>query len=313
MNSENNDIEFDNEVEREAVAKLISNDVHSSELFLTTRMTLLRRVNAGDKKAFEEFYALYCPAMLKYLGLTEGSRKEKDQWDLVQTVFAKFYKTFAMVEDPDTGAKRIPRDLLSVMVRKNRTTGKTCDIKFRQYLITCLKNAVRTKWRSETKRGTVKVCSIDTRIAPNEKTTWKDWLEDQGVDPKLLDCADAQSERLNAVKGIWGAVVKGFLLDESMDDSVRDITYRSIAEGVSTAVLAEYWGVKENYVYQIKHRAIKKAAAITKEIYELLGDDNDDVQGDVDRLCEAVMLMKPSKHVDRFMIELAKELYRAAK
>ena len=83
----------------------------SSELFAKTRTTLLRRVNAGDCEAFEEFYNLYAPAMLKYLGFSYEAATEQDQLDIVQTVFAKFYKAFALVEDPDTGKKRVPRNI----------------------------------------------------------------------------------------------------------------------------------------------------------------------------------------------------------
>ena len=93
--------------EVDALARVADNDAHSLGLFVTTRTTLLRRVNAGDHKAFEEFYNIYAPAMLKYLGLVDGSKTERNQLDVVQTVFAKFYKAFALTEDPNTGKKRV--------------------------------------------------------------------------------------------------------------------------------------------------------------------------------------------------------------
>lgn len=290
------------ELECDAVRKLGENEKRSVGLFVATRMTLLRRVNTGDKKAFEEFYNVYCPAMLKYLGLTEEAKTEKDQLDLVQTVFAKFYKAFAMIEDPDTGKKRMPRDLMAA-VKKDKKEGA-----FRRYLLRCLTNAVRSKWRKETKGGKVSVCSIDAKITPYEDTTWKDLLEERGVNPSFLNCQSEEEERLTAVIGIWKAVVKGFVFDEALDDSVRDITYRSIAEDVPVDDLARHWGVTWNNAYQIRHRSIKKAKKITREIYRLLGQDNEDIQSDVKRLYEAVSQMKPSKHVDKFMIGLAKEL-----
>ena len=43
--------------------KRAARPARSSELFAKTRTTLLRRVNAGDREAFEEFYNLYAPAM----------------------------------------------------------------------------------------------------------------------------------------------------------------------------------------------------------------------------------------------------------
>ena len=87
--------------------------------------------------------------MLKYLGLVDGSKTERNQLDVVQTVFAKFYKAFALTEDPNTGKKRVPRSIFAVLNGTNKKTGKSYSIKFRQYLLTCLKNAVRTVWRDE--------------------------------------------------------------------------------------------------------------------------------------------------------------------
>ncbi len=294
--------------EVEARAQLLANEKHSSNLFINTRTTLLRRVNAGDKEAFEEFYNLYAPALLKYLGLTDESETERDQWDIVQTVFAKFYKSFALTEDPKTGKKRVPRSIFSVFCGRNKKTGKNYSIKFRQYLITCLKNAVRTKWRDETKKGTVELVSLDSKVKPDGETTWKDMLEGQGVDPELLDVANEEGERLAAVWYIWHAVIRGVLLDESLEDSSRDVIYESLNNNTPASVLAEKWGIKENNVYQLKNRGMKMAKRVTRAIFEMLFDKDINICAEATRLYKAVSSMKPGKHVDKFMIALAKEL-----
>lgn len=294
--------------EKEAIARLVANDAHSSDLFVQTRMTLLQRVNAGDRAAFEEFYNIYAPAMLKYLGLVESSKTERDQLDIVQTVFARFYKIFALTEDPDTGKKLVPKSILSALCGTNKKTGKAYSIKFRQYLITSLKNAVRTKWRDETKKGTVTLVSIDSKVDPEGEKTWKDILADKGVDPKLLDLADEEGERLAAVWDIWHAVVKGFLLDESLDDSTRDIIHQSLENGVDAAVLADKWGTTKGNVYTIKSRGKEMADKVTRAIFGLMVDKDVDIGEEAARLYRAVSTMKPGRHVDKFMVALAKEL-----
>lgn len=294
--------------EEEAIARLVANDAHSSDLFVQTRVTLLQRVNAGDHAAFEEFYNIYAPAMLKYLGLVESSKTERDQLDIVQTVFARFYKTFALTEDPDTGKKRVPKSILAALCGTNKKTGKSYSIKFRQYLITCLKNAVRTKWRYETRKGTVDLVSIDSKVDPEGEKTWKDMLADKGVDPKLLDLADEEGERLAAVWDIWHAVVKGFTLDEALEDSTRDIIQQSLEQGVDAAVLADNWGKTVGNVYVIKNRAKEMADKVTRAIFELMVDKDVDIGEEAARLYRAVSTMKPGRHVDKFMVALAKEL-----
>ena len=294
--------------EEEAIAHLVANDAHSSDLFVKTRTTLLRRVNAGDRAAFEEFYNIYAPAMLKYLGLVEGSKTERDQLDIVQNVFARFYKTFALTEDPDTGKKRVPKSILAALCGTNKKTGKSYSIKFRQYLITCLKNAVRTKWRYETKKGTVDLVSIDSKVDPGGEKTWKDMLAEKGVDPKLLDLAAEEGERLAAVWDIWHAVVKGFLLDESLEDATRDIIYKSLEKGVEASLLAEKWGTTKGNVYTIKSRGKEMADKVTRAIIELMVNKDVDIGEETARLYTAVSTMKPGRHVDKFMVALAKEL-----
>ncbi len=301
-------------IEEEAAERLIKNDAHSSELFVNTRTTLLRQVNTGDHAAFTQFYNIYCPAMLKYLGLYEGSSKERDQWDIVQTVFAKFYKTFSLVEDPATGAKRIPRCIFSIFgERKNETTGTTYSIKFRQYLITCLKNAVRTKWRADTKNGTVSVLSLDQLVPQTpgwEERTRMGTIGDKKVDPRHIQIAEEEDERLSAVWDIWQAVASGVLLDDALDECTRDVIYQSLAKGAKVSDLAEKWGITENNVYQIKHRGIKTAKKVTRAIFDMMCDKDVDFDEEAAQLYRKVSSMKPNgcKHVDKFMIELAKEL-----
>ncbi len=193
-----------------------------------------------------EFYNLYCPAMLKYLGLTADSTTERDQWDIVQTVFTRFYKTFALTADPKTGQRVIPRDLMKALIKTDRKTGKTVNVSFRQYLKICLKNAVRAKWRAETHAGKIDAVSIDTRVAADKDGTWKDVLESQGVDPKGLDMANEEGERLAAVWGIWRAVLRGFLFDESIEDWKQDSIYQVLAKGASVADMAAQWGIRKN-------------------------------------------------------------------
>ena len=286
--------------ERDAIAALEAREKFSSRVFVETRLTLLKQVASGDENAFKEFYNIYCPAMLKYLGLTEDSPTENDQWDIVQTVFANFYKRFVARNDPSTGEKVPSCNILALLTEKK--------IKFRQYLKECLKNAVRTKWRSETKRGKMRLVSMDSEIESGAGKAWKERLESQGVDPGFLDCADAEGERLSAVWGIWQTVVKGIMLDESLSDCSRDVICQSLLHDASAADLAKKWGIAENHVYVIKHRGKKAAENITLEIYRMMSDNDVEIRREVARLYKIVSAMKPGKHVDKFMIKLAKEL-----
>lgn len=149
---------------KEMSIKRAARPARSSELFAKTSATLLRRVNVGDHEAFEEFYNLYAPAMLKYLGFSYEAATERDQLDIVQTVFAKFYKAFALVEDPNTGKKRVPRNIFEALCKTDKKNGKSHTIRFRQYLIACMKNAVRAKRRADTKNGKASFVSADEKI-----------------------------------------------------------------------------------------------------------------------------------------------------
>lgn len=315
--------------EREAVARRAQHGPHDSSLFVKTRLTLLQRVNNGDKEAFVKFYNLYCPAMLKYLGLIEGAKTERDQWDVVQTVFAKFYKKFAQVENPETGERIIPADLMAILSGEDKKTGKAMNRKFRYYLQACLKNAVRAKWRKETKGGKVKVCSIDTPISPDEDKTWREILESQGVDTRTLDLKDEEGERLAAVWGIWRAVVKGFLFDGSIEEWKRESIYAVLARGASISDQAAQWGIRKNAMEVTLTRGKQRAREVTKKIYEMLAEKDVDFEKETRRLYEMVSKMKPTdedvdevdaegnvsrkpvkspKRINVFMIELAKGL-----
>ena len=282
----------------------------SSELFATTRETLLRRVNVGDREAFEEFYNLYAPSMLKYLGFSYDAATERDQLDIVQTVFAKFYKAFALVEDPDTGKKRVPRNIFAALCKPDKKTGKSHTIKFRQYLITCMKNAVRAKWRADTAKGKMSYVSVDEKIRSDEDTTWEDMLADASVDPKAIAAAEEDRESLSAVWYIWRAVIKAVALDESMDDAKRDIVYRSFAEGAKAEELAANWGLTENNVYVIRSRAKDMAKAATRAVFTMLSAEDVKIDEVAEKLYKAVLTAKPRRRgrVDKFLIGLAKEL-----
>lgn len=282
----------------------------SSELFATTRQTLLRRVNAGDHEAFEEFYNLYAPAMLEYLGFSYEAATERDQLDIVQTVFAKFYKAFALVEDPNTGKKRVPRNIFEALCKADKKTGTPYRIKFRQYLITCMKNAVRAKWRADTKNGKASFVSADEKIKSDEDTTLKDTISAQDVYPTLVAATEEDRERLAAVWHIWHAVITAVALDESMDDAKRDIVYRSFAEGAKAEELAAKWGLTENNVYVIRSRAKDMAKAATRAVFKMLSAEDVKIDEVAEKLYKAVLTAKPRRRgrVDKFLIGLAKEL-----
>ena len=282
----------------------------SSELFAKTRTTLLRRVNAGDCEAFEEFYNLYAPAMLKYLGFSSEAATERDQLDIVQTVFAKFYQAFALVEDPNTGKKRVPRNIFEALCKTDKKTGKSHTIKFRQYLITCMKNAVRAKWRADTAKGKMRYVSVDEKIKPESDATWADIIADFSVDPKAIAVAEEDRESLSAVWYIWRAVIKAVALDESMDDARRDIVYRSFAEGAKAEELAANWGLTENNVYVIRSRAKDMAKSATRAVFKMLAAEDVEIGEAAEKLYKAVAAAKPSRreHFDKFIVGLAKEL-----
>ena len=284
-------------------------DKYDSVVYVKTRNTLLERVNSGDREAFQEFYDLYCPAMLAYLGLHKDGNTERDELDIVQTVFVKFYQRFVLPQTSEPGELSPRTNIFSALVKTDKKSGQQYRIKFRQYLITCLKNAAKTKWRDETKGGNMTLISIDEKVGPADEKTWLEVLEELGVDPRALDCTKAEGERLAAVWGIWQAVIRGILLDESMSDCTRDIIRQSLLDNAKAKDLAEKWGITENYVYKIKFDGKEKAARITRAIYEMLGEDVD-VEKEAKRLFKVVSSMKPSKHVDRFMISLAEKLFQ---
>lgn len=295
---------------KEMSIKGAARPARSSELFATTRETLLRRVNAGDREAFEEFYNLYAPSMLKYLGFSYDAATERDQLDIVQTVFAKFYKAFALVEDPNTGKKRVPRSIFEALCKTDKKTGKAHTIKFHQYLVTCMKNAVRAKWRADTKNGKASYVSVDEKIKPESDATWADIIDDFSVDPKAIAAADEDRESLSAVWYIWRAVIKAVALDESMDDAKRDIVYRSFAEGAKAEELAANWGLTENNVYVIKSRAKDMAKSATRAVFKILAAEDVEIGEAAEKLYKAVAASKPRRRgrFDKFIVGLAKEL-----
>ena len=295
---------------KEMSIKGAARPARSSELFAKTRTTLLRRVNAGDHEAFEEFYNLYAPAMLKYLGFSYEAATERDQLDIVQTVFAKFYKVFALLKDPNTGKKRVPRSIFEALCKTDKKTGKAHTIKFRQYLITCMKNAVRAKWRADTAKGKMSYVSVDEKINPESDATWADIIADFSVDPKAIAVAEEDRESLSAVWYIWRAVIKAVALDESMDDAKRDIVYRSFAEGAKAEELAANWGLTENNVYVIKSRAKDMAKSATRAVFKMLAAEDVEIDEAAEKLYKAVAASKPRRRgrFDKFIVGLAKEL-----
>lgn len=294
---------------KEMSIKGAARPARSSELFAKTRTTLLRRVNEGNREAFEEFYNLYAPAMLKYLGFSYEAATERDQLDIVQTVFAKFYKAFALVEDPNTGKKRVPRNIFEALCKADKKTGKAHTIKFRQYLITCMKNAVRAKWRADTAEGKMRYVSVCEKIKPEADATWADIIADFSIDPKAIAVAEEDRESLSAVWYIWRAVIKAVALDESMDDAKRDIVYRSFAEGAKAEELAATWGLTENNVYVIRSRAKDMAKSATRAVFKMLAAEDVEIGEAAEKLYKAVAAAKPSRRrADKFLIGLAKEL-----
>ena len=296
--------------EEDALRRLNNSDAHSIEVFVETRCTLLQRVSEGDKDAFQEFYNIYCPAMLKYLGKKRVSWL--DQEDIVQTVFANIYKSFVLPQDSIFGEALPRRNLLSVLVKTDKESGREHKIKFRQYLLTCMKNAVRTKWREDAKNAEIFV-SLDSKIDETGDRTWKEYLEDYGVDSRSFSCTDAEGERLAAVWGIWQSVIKGILLDESLSDCSRDVMVESLMNDISARTLADKWGITENNVYRLKNRGKEMAENATRAIYKALADGDVDIGKEVGRLYNMVASMKPGRHVDRLMIKLAEKLAEARK
>lgn len=291
--------------EEDARRRLNDSDAHSIDVFVETRCTLLRRVSEGDKDAFQEFYDIYCPAMLKYLGKKVSWQ---DQEDIVQTVFANIYKSFVLPKGSTAGDERPCRNLLSVLVKTDKESGREYNIKFRQYLLTCMRNAVRTKWREDT-RNAERFISLDSKIDETGDRTWKEHLEDCGVDSRnYFSCTDAEGERLVAVWGIWQSVIKGILLDESLSDCSRDVMVESLLNDTPPRMLADKWGITENNVYRLKNRGKEMAENATRAIYKALSDGDVDIGKEVDRLYKMVSLMKPGKHVDRLMIKLAQKI-----
>ena len=298
--------------ERDALNRLVNNESRNAELFVTTRKTLLSRINAGDRKAYEEFYNLYCPAMLKYLGLTKESEQEKDQWDLVHTVFANFWKRFAMVEDPVTGEKRVPPSIFKALNPVNKKTGKQVKIRFRQYLLRALENAKRTKWSTETKRGKLSVVSFETPIEKNGKEGLEtkrlgDILENQAYNPGEMCLKQEFEERYEAMAKVFDVVMKAVVLDDSLDDLTKDVFMRLIKDKDSPSALAEKWDIKENYVYQIKHRNLGKAEKAARALFKFVGGEDSDYDMAINQLWTEIA-GKKIKHYDKFMVALAKEM-----
>ena len=58
----------------------------------------------------------------------------------------------------------------------------------------------------------------------------------------------------------------------------------------------------------IKNRAKEMADKVTRAIFELMVDKDVDIGEEAARLYRAVSTMKPGRHVDKFMVALAKEL-----
>ena len=136
------------------------------------------------------------------------------------------------------------------------------------------------------------------------------------MDPKVLDCAAEEGERLSAVWDIWHAVVRSISLHDERDDAKRDIIYKSLAEGASAEKLAEKWGVTKGSVYTIKSRTIDLVNDVTRAVFKMLGDEDVEIDEAAAQLYRTVASMKPGKRrgrIDKFMIGLAEELLAGRK
>lgn len=275
--------------------------------FFETRVTLLQRVNAGDKRAFEELYNLYCPILLRYLGRSEGSSSAGTQWDVVQTFFTRFYKRFAMVEDPETGEKRIPADLLAVLNPVNKNTGKSVRIKFRQYLLTALKNAWIDEYKKATKNGKLETVSLDAPVGEDGDAKRRgDILPEASIDPRAFEREKADEERHQAMVGIFDLVVKAMANDDSLQDTARGV-FKDLMKGKSASATAKEWGITENNVYVIKNRMLNKVKVAARAVFEFVKGEEGDCQGAINLLWQQIA-DKKIKHYDKFMVKLAKEM-----
>lgn len=288
---------------RELKEKMREEDFGSSRLFIDTRTSLLRRLNAGDQEAFNEFYELYSPAMFKYLGkLPYGEQK-----DVVQTVFLNFYKLFCMVEDPDTGIRRIPKSIFDALTKTNEDTGEKTQIKFRQYLITSMKNLKVKIYNKQTKNGKVEISSLNTVINKESQQELIDILEDPTVSPEVIEDDAAEAERREAMEKVWDVVMQAFLLDNAVEDMTRDIFYSLITEKSTEKELAEKWDTSISYIRKVKSLNLQKAALAAKRIYDFIGGPKGNYAREVGRLWKAIS-EKKVKHFGPFMVNLAKEV-----
>lgn len=300
-------------IEMEARDRLFDNDKRSSSLFVATMETLLVQVNRGDQDAFRKFYDLYCPAMLQYLGWAKNGKTEQNQWDIVQMVFTKFYRHFVM-PGLDSGCNDSPqRSILAALVKTDKESGRTYKITFRQYLKTCIKNAVREKWRSEEKGGKMCTVSVDAKSGPDGVQTFLEKISDTNDRIRIENAEKEKAQDDANALGIWKAVMQGILKDEMLSDCTRDVLQGSFADPpVLVSDLAGKWGITENHVYQIKNRNKKNAIELTRAIFKMMKKNGEEIDDDVYRLHKAVAEMKPGRNANKFLIALAKELIKDA-
>ena len=181
-------------------------------------------------------------------------------------------------------------------------------IAFRQYLKTCIKNAVREKWRTEEKgkKGTL---SLDVKIGSNEGSTLLEKVSD--TDERIrADYTDEERKKDHAnALNIWKAVMLGYSRDLGLNECTRDVLECSFADSpIPVSELAEKWGITENNVYQIKNRKKKESVELTRAIYKMMSVNADEIDDYVYRLHKAIAEMRSCKNVSKFLIALAKEI-----
>jgi ribA/ribD-fused uncharacterized protein len=300
-------------IEMEARDRLFDNDKRSSSLFVATMETLLVQVNRGDQEAFRKFYDLYCPAMLQYLGWAKNGKTEQNQWDIVQMVFTKFYRHFVMPGSDGCCNDSPRRSILAALVKTDKESGRTYRITFRQYLKTCIKNAVREKWRSEEKGGKMCTVSADAKSGPDGIQTFFEKISDTNDRIRIENAEKEKAQDDANALGIWKAVMQGILKDELLSDCTRDVLQGSFADPpVPVSDLAGKWGITENHVYQIKNRNKKNAIELTRAIFKMMKKNGEVIDDDVYRLHKAVAEMKPGRNANKFLVALAKELIKDA-
>jgi len=186
---------------------------------LTTPVTLLENlINNPDHRLWSDFYAIYWKTILNYC--RKQGLSDSDSRDVLQETMLTLFK-----------------HLSAGGFRYNQQKGK-----FRNFLFTVVRNKVIDAFRRAQNRKTFSLDVLSDNAA---------LIQDGGLKPEEMLEKDWQYSLVESA-------LERLYLAPGVDRKTVDAFVDYVVHGMAVAEVACKYAIKENAVYQIKNRMIKR-------------------------------------------------------